>query len=158
MDSGHSSAIGTDNEDEWEDHDEAVAEAQEREVTAAEHFYNCCVTTNAKSLCLCVKQTSKGPLDNSIELSILQFNCLSSCPYSSITALGRRISSTLQRIPRPRLTGIRKPSRSSPTSNATLHIISVPPDHKPSHALMLFRLSRRNIVLRFVRHITWREG
>ncbi|KAF2007214.1 hypothetical protein P154DRAFT_569106 [Amniculicola lignicola CBS 123094] len=40
MDSDHGSAVGTDNEDEWEDDDEVVAEAQEREVAAAEHFYN----------------------------------------------------------------------------------------------------------------------
>jgi hypothetical protein len=40
LDSDHGSAIGTDNEDDWEDDDEAALEAQEREVAAAEHFYN----------------------------------------------------------------------------------------------------------------------
>jgi hypothetical protein len=40
FDSEHGSAIGTDNEDDWEDDDEAVLEAQEREIAAAEHFYN----------------------------------------------------------------------------------------------------------------------
>lgn len=39
-DSDHGSAIGTDNEDAWEDDEEAALEAQEREVAAAEHFYN----------------------------------------------------------------------------------------------------------------------
>jgi hypothetical protein len=40
LDSDHGSAIGTDNEDAWEDDDEAALEAQEREIAAAEHFYN----------------------------------------------------------------------------------------------------------------------
>ncbi|KAF2793801.1 hypothetical protein K505DRAFT_305190 [Melanomma pulvis-pyrius CBS 109.77] len=40
LDSDHGSAIGTDDEDEWEDDEEAATEAQEREVAAAEHFYN----------------------------------------------------------------------------------------------------------------------
>ena len=41
LDSDHGSAVGTDNEDDWEDDDdEAILEAQEREVAAAEHFYN----------------------------------------------------------------------------------------------------------------------
>lgn len=40
VDSDQGSVIGTDSEDDWEDDDEAVAEAQEREVAAAEHFYN----------------------------------------------------------------------------------------------------------------------
>lgn len=39
-DSDHGSAIGTDDEDEWEDDEEAEVEAQEREIAAAEHFYN----------------------------------------------------------------------------------------------------------------------
>ncbi|KAF2635452.1 hypothetical protein P280DRAFT_493710 [Massarina eburnea CBS 473.64] len=40
LDSDRGSAIGTDNEDDWEDDDEAALEAQEREIAAAEHFYN----------------------------------------------------------------------------------------------------------------------
>lgn len=40
LDSDQGSVIGTDNEDDWEDDDEAALEAQEREVAAAEHFYN----------------------------------------------------------------------------------------------------------------------
>jgi hypothetical protein len=40
LDSDHGSAIGTGDEDEWEDDEEAATEAQEREVAAAEHFYN----------------------------------------------------------------------------------------------------------------------
>lgn len=40
LDSDHGSVVGTDNEDDWEDDDEMVTEAQEREVAAAEHFYN----------------------------------------------------------------------------------------------------------------------
>ncbi|KAF2815126.1 uncharacterized protein BDZ99DRAFT_567023 [Mytilinidion resinicola] len=40
LDSDHGSIVGTDNEDEWEDDDDMVAEANEREVAAAEHFYN----------------------------------------------------------------------------------------------------------------------
>lgn len=40
IDSDHGSAIGTDDEDEWEDDEEAATEAREREVAAAEHFYN----------------------------------------------------------------------------------------------------------------------
>ncbi|KAI5380535.1 hypothetical protein J4E82_000492 [Alternaria postmessia] len=39
-DSDHGSVIRSDNEDAWEDDDEAALEAQEREVAAAEHFYN----------------------------------------------------------------------------------------------------------------------
>ncbi|KAF1958803.1 hypothetical protein CC80DRAFT_407798 [Byssothecium circinans] len=39
LDSDHGSAIGTDNEDDWEDDDEAAL-AQQREIAAAEHFYN----------------------------------------------------------------------------------------------------------------------
>lgn len=39
-DSDHGSAVGTDDEEDWEDDDEAEFEAQEREVAAAEHFYN----------------------------------------------------------------------------------------------------------------------
>lgn len=38
--SDHGSAIDTDNDDDWEGDDEAALEAQEREVAAAEHFYN----------------------------------------------------------------------------------------------------------------------
>lgn len=40
MDSEHGSVVGTDNEDDWEDDEEVALEAQEREVAAAEHFYN----------------------------------------------------------------------------------------------------------------------
>jgi hypothetical protein len=40
LDSDNNSVIGTDDEDAWEDDDEAALEAQEREVAAAEHFYN----------------------------------------------------------------------------------------------------------------------
>ncbi|CAO2657425.1 Nn.00g035510.m01.CDS01 [Neocucurbitaria sp. VM-36] len=40
LDSDHSSAVRSDNEDDWEDDDEVTVEAQEREVAAAEHFYN----------------------------------------------------------------------------------------------------------------------
>ncbi|KAF2703907.1 hypothetical protein K504DRAFT_451129 [Pleomassaria siparia CBS 279.74] len=40
IDSDHGSVIGTEDEDEWEDDDEAATEAQEREIAAAEHFYN----------------------------------------------------------------------------------------------------------------------
>jgi hypothetical protein len=40
LDSDSNSVIGTDDEDAWEDDDEAALEAQEREVAAAEHFYN----------------------------------------------------------------------------------------------------------------------
>jgi hypothetical protein len=40
IDSDRGSAIGSDPEDDWEDDDEAALEAQEREIAAAEHFYN----------------------------------------------------------------------------------------------------------------------
>ncbi|OAL05782.1 hypothetical protein IQ06DRAFT_373166 [Phaeosphaeriaceae sp. SRC1lsM3a] len=40
LDSDRGSAIGSDPGDEWEDDDEAALEAQEREIAAAEHFYN----------------------------------------------------------------------------------------------------------------------
>jgi hypothetical protein len=40
LDSDHGSAIGSDPGEEWEDDDEAALEAQEREIAAAEHFYN----------------------------------------------------------------------------------------------------------------------
>jgi hypothetical protein len=40
LDSDRGSAIGSDPDDDWEDDDEAALEAQEREVAAAEHFYN----------------------------------------------------------------------------------------------------------------------
>lgn len=40
LDSDRGSAIGSDPGDDWEDDDEAALEAQEREVAAAEHFYN----------------------------------------------------------------------------------------------------------------------
>lgn len=40
LDSDRGSAIGTDNEEDWENDDEAALEAQEREIAAAEHFYN----------------------------------------------------------------------------------------------------------------------
>lgn len=39
-DSDHGSVIGSDTENAWEDDEEAALEAQEREVAAAEHFYN----------------------------------------------------------------------------------------------------------------------
>lgn len=40
LDSDHGSAIGTDDDGDWEDDDDAALEAQEREIAAAEHFYN----------------------------------------------------------------------------------------------------------------------
>jgi hypothetical protein len=40
LDSEHDSITGTDDEGDWEDDDEAAVEAQDREVAAAEHFYN----------------------------------------------------------------------------------------------------------------------
>jgi hypothetical protein len=40
LDSDRGSAIGSDPGEEWEDDDEAALEAQEREIAAAEHFYN----------------------------------------------------------------------------------------------------------------------
>jgi hypothetical protein len=40
LDSDQGSAIGSDPGDEWEDDDEAALEAQDREIAAAEHFYN----------------------------------------------------------------------------------------------------------------------
>ena len=40
LDSDRGSAIGTDNEEDWEEDDDAALEAQEREIAAAEHFYN----------------------------------------------------------------------------------------------------------------------
>jgi hypothetical protein len=40
IDSDRGSAIGSDPSDDWEDDDEAALEAQEREIAAAEHFYN----------------------------------------------------------------------------------------------------------------------
>lgn len=40
LDSDLSSVAATDAEDDWEDDDEAATEAQEREIAAAEHFYN----------------------------------------------------------------------------------------------------------------------
>jgi hypothetical protein len=40
LDSDRDSAIGSDPGEEWEDDDEAALEAQEREIAAAEHFYN----------------------------------------------------------------------------------------------------------------------
>ncbi|KAL6712429.1 isoleucine-tRNA ligase [Coniothyrium glycines] len=39
-DSDHGSAVDSDTEDTWEDDEEAALEAQEREIAAAEHFYN----------------------------------------------------------------------------------------------------------------------
>jgi hypothetical protein len=40
LDSDRGSATGSDPGDDWEDDDEAALEAQEREIAAAEHFYN----------------------------------------------------------------------------------------------------------------------
>lgn len=40
LDSDRGSAIGSDPAEDWEDDDEAALEAQEREIAAAEHFYN----------------------------------------------------------------------------------------------------------------------
>jgi hypothetical protein len=40
LDSERGSVIGSDLDEEWEDDNEAVLEAQEREIAAAEHFYN----------------------------------------------------------------------------------------------------------------------
>ncbi|OCL15232.1 hypothetical protein AOQ84DRAFT_307594 [Glonium stellatum] len=40
LDSDSGSIVGTDNEEEWEDDEDAATEANDREVAAAEHFYN----------------------------------------------------------------------------------------------------------------------
>lgn len=40
LDSDHGSAVRSGDEDEWEEDDDAAVEAQEREIAAAEHFYN----------------------------------------------------------------------------------------------------------------------
>lgn len=40
VDSDHGSAIRSDNDEDWVDDDDAALEAQDREVAAAEHFYN----------------------------------------------------------------------------------------------------------------------